>query len=269
MNIARNLVGEIALVTGSGRGLGRAMVERLAQAGADVIVHDRSNEAPAEFGEYADLVDSANRLRDYSVRVHHVIGDVGSETDVARIREEIFAEIGAPSILVNCAGGDIALRGGKPNPNTGLGIKIEDARALVDRNFIGTLMMCQAFGPVMVERKAGTIVNIASAAAHVGTSPEVVYSSIKAAIVHFTRCLAAELRADGVRVNCVSPGASKSGRFVNTRVTDPVKMGHEQPLDRYCDPIDIANAVAFLASAEASMIHGQVIRVDGGVTLYA
>ena len=112
------------------------------------------------------------------------------------------------------------------------------------------------------------MINIASAAAHRGATPEVVYSTLKAAVVHYTRCLAAELRPHGVRVNAVSPGPTKSARFQNTRETDPAKMQTDDSLERYADPEEIADAVAFLAGPASKFISGQVLRVDGGLTLF-
>ena len=107
---------------------------------------------------------------------------------------------------------------------------------LTNNNLIGTMLVCQAFVPPMVERGAGSVINIASAAAHIGCSPEVVYSTLKAAVVHYTRCLAKELIDDGVRVNAVSPGPTKTARFQATRVVDPDRMDSAtrlaQPLRR-------------------------------------
>jgi 3-oxoacyl-[acyl-carrier protein] reductase len=99
-------------------------------------------------------------------------------------------------------------------------------------------------------------------------SPEVVYSTIKAAIVHYTRCLAFETRAHNVRVNCVSPGATATARFKATRPIDPELLHEDGTLVRYGAPRDQANAVAFLCSPAAKFIHGQFLRVDGGQTLF-
>src|SRR5690606_26077864 len=181
---------------------------------------------------------------------------------------EVEDALGPVTILVNAAGGDIAARGGKPNPNTALGISLEDMRALIDRNLLGTMLICQAVVPGMVARHSGSVVNIASSAAHFGVSPEVVYTSIKAAIVHYTRCLACETRAANVRVNCVSPGATATARFRQTRTIDPEMLLDDGTLVRYGAPRDQANAVAFLCSPAARYIHGQFLRVDGGLTLF-
>ena len=146
---------------------------------------------------------------------------------------------------------------------------MEDVRALIDRNLIGTMLMCRAVVPGMIARRGGAVVNVASAAAHIGVSPEVTYSTIKAAIVHYTRCLAAETREHNVRVNCVSPGATATARFRNTRPLDPQQLVEDGTLQRYGTPRDQANAVAFLCSPAAKFVHGQTLRVDGGFSLFA
>ena len=140
---------------------------------------------------------------------------------------------------------------------------------MTENNLIGTMLVCQAFVPPMVKAGRGSVINIASAAAHMGCTPEVVYSTLKAAVVHYTRCLAKEVIAEGVRVNAVSPGPTKSARFQATRVVDPVKMDSTgKSLNRYAEPAEIADAVAFLAGPRAKFINGQVLRVDGGLTLF-
>src|SRR5258707_1784310 len=112
-----NLKGEVAIVTGSGRGLGRAIIERLAELGADVAVHDISQSSPAEFGEARDLNHVAEQLRKHNVKVAPVTGDLTRETDVNTMVAAAESALGPTTILVNVAGGDIAARAGKPQPN--------------------------------------------------------------------------------------------------------------------------------------------------------
>ncbi len=264
-----SLKGEVALVTGSGRGLGHAIALRLAELGAAVAIHDETETAPAQYGEFPDIAGSHADLARFSGKTCAVLGNIADQPRVLEMVSEVESTLGPLTILVNAAGGDIGAQGGKPNPNNALNIKLEDVRALLDRNLIGTMLMCQAAVPGMVARRSGAVVNIASAAGHFGTSPEVAYSTIKAAIVHFTRCLAFEMREHYVRVNCVSPGPTATARFRNTRAIDPAMLVEEGTLMRYAAPRDQAHAVAFLCTPAAKMIHGQVLRVDGGLTLYA
>jgi 2-hydroxycyclohexanecarboxyl-CoA dehydrogenase len=263
-----SLAGQVAFVTGSGRGIGHAIAVRLAELGADVVVHDRATDAPAEFDEFADLPASEADVARFGTRTCALVGDIADEARVAAMTREAEAVLGPVSILVNAAGGDIAAAGGKPKPNTALGIKMDDVKALLDRNLIGTMLMCRALVPGMIARRSGAVVNIASSAGHFGVSPEVVYSTIKAAIVHYTRCLAAETREHNVRINCVSPGATATARFLETRTIDPALLETDGTLVRYGTPRDQANTVAFLCSPAARYIHGQFLRVDGGLTLF-
>jgi NAD(P)-dependent dehydrogenase (short-subunit alcohol dehydrogenase family) len=267
--VQKELEGKVALVTGSGRGLGAAMARKLAEMGADVIVHDLSWEAAAKYGEAENLGVMVRAIEALGVRSLGVSGNIGDRDAVARIRAEVSAAFGDPDILVNCAGGDIGAAGGKPAPNNILGIPYEDIMALTNNNLIGTMLMTQAFVPAMVERGSGIVVNIGSTAAHAGFSGGGIYATLKAAIVHYTRCLAAEVRQAGVRVNAVSPGPSKTARFVATRTVDPAKMDSSiASFDRYAEPEEIADAVAFLCSPRAKFIHGQVLRVEGGEMLF-
>ena len=149
--------------------------------------------------------------------------------------------------------------------------------AYISRNFgymvYDTLFALDAKGvprPQMVERQHGIVVNIASVAAHIGVSGGGIYATLKAAVTHYTRCLADEVREHGVRVNVVSPGPAKTARFQATRTVDPDKMNSNKiSMDRYAEPEEIADAVVFLCSPEAKFIHGQLLRVDGGLQLYA
>lgn len=265
----KELSGKIAFVTGSGRGLGRAIAGRLAELGADVAIHDLDWTSPAKYSEAADLGAAAAQIAENGVRTLAVTGNIGDPETVRRMQQEICTKLGPVSVLVNCAGGDIGAAGGKPNPNTALGISMEDIQVEVNNNLIGTMLVCQAFAPAMVAAGSGAIINIGSVAGHFGTSPEVVYSTLKAGVVHYTRCLAYELRPHGVRVNAVSPGPTKTARFLATRKVDPAMMEAGNSLIRYGEPAEIADVVAFLAGHASRFVNGQIIRVDGGMSLYA
>ncbi len=264
-----NFEGQVALVTGSGRGLGRMIAETLLNGGAAIALHDINEEAPNAFGESPSLTALAATLSGRGgAKVMSVIGDISKEDDTKAMVKKVEAALGPISILVNCAGGDIAAKGGKPNPNDALYISLEDAHAVMNRNFMGTMLMCRAVVPGMVQRQNGAVINFGSLNGHIGVSPEVVYGCAKAAILHYTRCLALEMRPHGVRVNAVSPGPTTTARFLATRTTDPAKMDGVS-LERYAKPAEIAHAVAFLASSQAGFVNGQVLRVDGGMTLFA
>lgn len=259
--------GKVALVTGSGRGLGRLMAERMADLGADVALHDLDWQAPATFGEAADLGEVEKAISSRGVRTTTVTGNIGDPDAVAAMKTNIEAELGPVDILINCAGGDIGAAGGKPVPNNALDIPLADIQALVNNNLIGTILVCKAFVVPMRERNSGTVVNIASVAAHFGVSNGAIYAVLKAAVAHYTRCLAQELQPHGVRVNAVSPGPAKTARFEATREVDPAMMDSAKvSLDRYAEPGEIADGVAFLTTSKAKFINGQVLCIDGGLT---
>lgn len=260
--------GAVALVTGSGRGLGRVIAETLLAGGANVALHDIDEAAPAAFGESESLTALARELSARGPgKVMAVTGDISKPEEVAALVGRVENTLGPIDILVNCAGGDIAAKGGKPNPNDALNISLVDAHAVMNRNFFGTLLMCRAVVPGMAERKKGAVINFGSLNGHIGVSPEVIYGCTKAAILHYTRCLAQEMRPHGVRVNAISPGPTTTARFLATRETDASMMDGPS-LERYAKPAEIAQAVAFLASSQAGFMSGQVLRVDGGMSLF-
>jgi 3-oxoacyl-[acyl-carrier protein] reductase len=236
--------------------------------GADIALHDISETAPAQYGEFPTLTAAVQSLVGTSVRGVGVTGDISDEAAVRLMIDKVQSSLGTISILVNCAGGDIGANGTKPNPNGATEFLLEDVQAIINRNLVGTMLMSRAIAPGMAERRKGSIINIASVAAHLGSSPEVAYACAKAAVVHYTRCLAFEMRPAGVRVNCISPGPAKTARFLATRATDPVMMEEGPSLQRYATAEEIADAVAFLASDQSRFISGQVLRVDGGAGLY-
>lgn len=262
------LEGAVALVTGSGRGLGRTIADRLAALGASLAIHDISEDAPAQYGEAPTLSAVAEAMAGSGCPTIAVTGDIGDEAAVAAMVAKAEAALGPISILVNCAGGDIGAAGTKPNLNGALDISLADTTAVMQRNFIGTMLMCRAVVPGMAARKAGAVVNFGSLNGQMGVAQEVVYGCAKAAIIHYTRCLAQEMRPQGVRVNAVSPGPAKTARFLATRTTDPRMMEEGPSLDRYATPAEIADVVAFLAGPESRFVSGQVLRIDGGMTLF-
>lgn len=267
--MSKELSGKIAFVTGSGRGIGRAIALKLAGLGADVAIHDLDWSGPAKYGEAPNLGVVVKEIEALGVRTVAVTGNIGDKAAVEKMKADIEAKLGPVELLVNCAGGDIGASGGKPVPNNVLGIPLEDIQALTNNNLIGTMLMCQTFVPPMVDAGRGAVVNIGSTAAHAGYSQGAIYATLKAAVVHYSRCLAREVQADGVRVNAVSPGPTKTARFEATRAVDPVKMDSGQKsLQRYAEPDEIADAVVFLLGNGSRFVNGQVLVVDGGETVW-
>ncbi len=265
-----HLQGKVAIVTGSGRGLGKAIALRLAKAGADVVVHDENGEAPRKFGESKSLEEVAEQIRAMGRNSIALFGDLTEPQNCQRIADETMRAFGRLDILVNNAGGDIGARGEKPSPND-LFIPEDDLQVVLHRNLLTTINMCRAVVPIMVQQGFGNIVNIASIAAFLGRGQEIVYSVAKAGVVHFTRCLAAMLRPYGICVNCVAPGDTLTGRFLATLRQRGLTEADLQPkgrLERYAEPDDIAKVVEFFVSEWANFVTGQTLIVDGGMTLW-
>ena len=235
-----SLEGRTALVTGGSRGIGRAIAVGLGRAGASVVVgyHSGSEEAEAVAGEIGGRAVQA---------------DISNPNDAMRLVEGS----GDLDILVNNAG----------LTRDGLLARMsdDDWHSVIETNLSGVFYTCRAVTRGMMKRRAGSIVNVSSIVGLRGNMGQTNYAASKAGIIGFTKSLARELGGRGVRANVVAPG------YIHTRLTDVLPeearaaMLANTPLGKLGDPEDIAGAVRFLCSDEASFITGEVLLVDGGL----
>ena len=264
----RLLAGKTALVTGAGRGLGRAFAEHLANLGCNIGVHGMREHGPSEYGEGTTLTDTAAAIgSDHDVKTVRILGDLTKGEDVDRVVQTCTDELGDIDILVHNAGGDIAAQGGKPKPNDCVKIKQEDIESVLDRNLLSTILICRAAADRMMERKTGRIITIGSIAAFRGRGDTSIYATAKAGAVTYTRCLADQLRPYNITVNCLAPGDTRTGRYLGTRDVDQDRLVTEGTLDRIGMVDEVARVVEFFAGPLGEFVSGQVIRVDGASQL--
>ena len=262
---------KVAWITGSSRGIGKAIAEHFASKGAKVIIHGSRLDSAKAFGEGENLATSAEDLQNkYTTPCIAVTGDLTNYKVVQGIVSEIHDKMEQIDILVNCAGGDIGVKGvqaemaGKPEGNDAILISLEDIETVMNRNFLTCVLCCKAVVPEMIHRKSGKIINIGSIAALTGIPGSTIYAASKAAVHEYSRCLAVQLRPHDINVNVVAPGDTVTERFLASRETEDTRKVRSGTLDRYGWPSEIASAVEFLASDASSFISGEVIRVDGG-----
>jgi 3-oxoacyl-[acyl-carrier protein] reductase len=235
-----SLEGKRALVTGASKGIGRAIAEELARAGAEVVIGYRTG------GDEAEAL--AKEIEGRAVQA-----DVSSAEDAARLVEEA----GDLDILVNNAG----------LTRDGLLARMpdDDWRTVIETNLSSVFYTCRAVCRPMMKRRAGAIVNVSSIVGVHGNWGQTNYAASKAGIIGFTKSLARELGSRNVRANAVVPG------YVRSRLTDAIPedatkaMLEATPLGRLGDPEDVAGAVRFLSSDESSFLTGAVLLVDGGL----
>lgn len=263
MNTLFDLTGRVAVVIGATGGLGGAMAEALAGAGARVAVCGRN----ADRGrERCDAVRKSGGVAEFFAV------DAADPASVAAARDAIAASMGAADILVNAAGGNSPQVTVTPE-NAFQSIQLADWNASFDLNLIGGVVVpCQIFGPGMCERGSGSIINIASVSAHIPLSRVVAYSAAKAATLSLTAFLAREWAGCGVRVNSITPGffpAEQNRALLFQADGTPTPraqsiLGHT-PMGRFGKADELAGAVVFLASEAASgFVTGTDLRVDGG-----
>lgn len=245
------LQGRIALVTGAGRGIGRAIAIRLAELGANIVINYRSSEKEAE--------EVIEEIRSKGVSAIMIQGDVSIYADSEKIIKSAVKHFGRLDILVNNAGITI--------DNLILRMKEEDFDKVVNVNLKGAFNCMKNAAPIMLKQRSGKIINISSVIGLVGNAGQANYAAAKAGIIGITKSVAKELGSRGINVNAIAPG------FIETDMTESLGDNVKEnlmdniPLKRIGKPKDVANIAAFLASDEASYITGQVINVDGGMVM--
>jgi len=246
------LAGKIALITGSGQGIGRATAQRLAKAGADIVINYRSNAQSAE--EAKASIDALGR--------HCIVvqADVSQEEDVTRLFAEAHERLGPVTILINNAG--------TTRDKLILQMSLADFEHVMDSNLRSAFLCTKAALRGMMKARWGRIVNVSSVAGLLGSAGQANYSASKAAIIALTLSTAREMASRNITANAVAPG------FIPTELTSTLTEQRRKfildstPLGRVGSTEEVAAAISFLCSPEAGYITGQVLCVDGGMAIH-
>jgi NAD(P)-dependent dehydrogenase (short-subunit alcohol dehydrogenase family) len=256
------LEGQVAIVTGAGRGIGRATALELARMGADVVVAELDR-ATAEA--------TAAEVRKLGQNALVVATDVTKRADLVALAERTRAELGRIDVLVNNAGIYRAA--------ATLDVTEEHWDAVMAINARAVFFASQAVLPAMIARRSGAIISVASMAGKIGSRTNLPYNASKAAVISITKSLALAHAADGIRVNCVCPGfvetdmwtvvAREQGALLGMSAEEFTRQRRAQvPLGRMERPEDVAGVIGFLASSRAEYMTGQAINVTGGLVMH-
>lgn len=236
----------VVLITGASRGIGAACAKAFADSGYRVAVHYNKSKEAAE--------KIASDCGGYAV-----CGDISDSSEVERIFSEVEANLGTVGILINNAG--ISHEGLFTETSD------DDWNKIIATNLNSAFYTSRRALPAMISKKSGVIINVSSIWGLVGASCEVAYSASKAGLIGLTRALAKEVGPSGVRVNCIAPGVVKTDMLNSFSEDDLNALKDETPLGRLGEPSDIAKAILYLASDEASFITGQVLSPNGGFVI--
>lgn len=239
------------LITGASRGIGKEIALKFAREGYNVILNYNTSEAKAK--------TIARYIEDIGVQCLLIKADVSVESEVNEMVAKALKKFGKIDVLVNNAG--VALSKLFQLTTT------DEIARVFGVNTFGVINCSRAVVPSMVSEKAGKIVNISSIWGKVGASMETIYSASKGAVIAFTMALAKELAPSGICVNCVCPGVIDTDMLIDYSDEDKKELKNQTPLNRLGTPQDVADAVYFLASDNATFITGQVVTVDGGFAL--
>jgi NAD(P)-dependent dehydrogenase (short-subunit alcohol dehydrogenase family) len=261
------------LITGGTRGLGLEYARFLANKGYNIGITDISETACRVYGEAKSVQDILDELDGYGIDAWYESANLNDSIQAEQVVTSFLNHFGEIHAVITNAGGDISgnddnAAGGKAENNSFF-IAYDEYRNIFKRNFDTTMNTLRAVMPHMKKQGFGKVITVSSINAVFGVEKETTYSVAKSAILQLTRSLAAEVRKDGINVNCIVPGPVKTGRFMATlkgrHAHDLEALKEKSRLERVAIPKDISPLVEFLLSPASDFISGSVIKIDGGL----